>query len=149
MIFVMHGNKDKFEWNRLKGSIKRLVSEDEIEVMRSKETLAKRLSQVACGKAIVILITSDRQDLIYFRSMIRLLRKARVLLIIPNPEPEIVSIGYKLEPRFLTTEAENFSEVSAVIRYMVEGEKERICVSTRKPFRHNYFLAQEELGFVF
>ena len=149
MIFILHGNQEEFAWNRLRRSIKTLVSEKDIEVMRSKETLAKRLSQVACGQAIVVLITNDRQDLIYFRSMIRLLRKARVLLIIPNSESETVRTGYKLEPRFLSTGPENLSEVRAVLGNMVEGEKERICVSTQKPFSRDYFFAKEELARVF
>ena len=149
MIFVLHGKQEEFTWRRLQRSIETLVSENEIEVMRSKKTLAKRLSQVTCGQAVVVLITNGMQDLIYFRSMIRLLRKARVLLIIPNPEPETVRIGYKLEPRFLSTGPDNFSEVRAVLRNMVEGEKERICVSTQKPFSHDYFLDKEELARAF
>jgi len=149
MIFVLHGNQEKFAWKRLQGSIKTLISDNDIEVMRSKETLAKRLSQVTCGQAIVVLITADRQDLTYFLSIIQLLRKARVLLVIPNQEPEAVRIGYKLEPRFLTTESENYSEVRAVLRNMVKGEKDQICVSTQKPIRHDYFLSTEELGCVF
>ena len=149
MIFALYGNQEAFVWKRLRGFIKTLVSDNDIEVMRSKETLVKRLSQVACGQAIVVLITADRQDLTYFLSIIHLLRKARVLLVIPNQEPETVRIGYKLEPRFLTTESENFSEVRAVLRYMVKGEKDQICVSTQKPFPHDYFLSTEELGCVF
>ncbi|MBW1827931.1 MAG: hypothetical protein JRI74_00715 [Deltaproteobacteria bacterium] len=149
MIFALHGNQEKFAWKRLQGSIKTLISDNDIEVMRSKETLAKRLSQVTCGQAIVVLITADRQDLTYFLSIIQLLRKARVLLVIPNQEPEAVRIGYKLEPRFLTTESENYSEVRAVLRNMVKGEKDQICVSTQKPIRHDYFLSTEELGCVF
>jgi len=149
MIFALHGNQEAFAWKRLQGFIKTLVSDKDIEVMRSKETLAKRLSQVPCGQAIVVLITGDRQDLTYFLSRIHLLRKARVLLVIPNQEPETVRIGYKLEPRFLSTESENYSEVRAVLRYMVKGEKDPICVSTQKPFPHDYFLSTEELGCVF
>ena len=149
MIFVLHGNQEEFIWKRLQGSIKKVVSENDIEVMRSRDSLSKRLSQVDCGQAIVVLITNDRQDLIYLRSMIRLLRKARVLLIIPNSEPETVRIGYKLEPRFLSTGPENFSEIRAVLRNMLEGEKERISISTKKPFSHKYFLAREEVARVF
>jgi hypothetical protein len=145
MIFVLYGNQDEFIWKRLQRTVTKVVSEKDIEVMGSKEALVKRLAHVACGQAIVLLITTDRQDLIYLLPMIRLLRKARVLLVIPNPEQETVRIGYKLEPRFLSTGEGTFSEVRAVLSYMVEEEKNRNHVSTQKPFSHNFFLANGEL----
>ena len=146
MIFVLHGNRDEFTWKSLRRAITKVVSENDIEVMHSRETLAKKLTQVACGQAIVLFITTDRQDLVYFLPMIRLLRKARVLLVIPNPEQETVRIGYKLEPRFLNTEEETFSEVRTIISHMVEEGNNRNHESTQITSSHDFFLANEELA---
>jgi hypothetical protein len=146
MIFVLHGNRDEFAWRKLRRSVTKVVSENDIEVMRSKESLAKRLTQVACRQAIVLFITTDPQDLVYFLPMIHLLRKAQVLLVIPNPDQETVRIGYKLEPRFLSTEDETFIEVRAILSHMVGEGKNRGHLSTQKTFCHDFFLANEALA---
>jgi len=120
MIFVLHGEKDKCVWDNFHGAIKPLVHDSEIEILRSKECLAERLSQVTCVNAIVVLITTDRQELMYLLSIVGLLRRTRVIVVIPNQEPETIRIGYKLEPRFLSSGTENLSEILAVLQNMLE-----------------------------
>ncbi len=121
MLFVLHGKNDQSVWNKFQGAIGTLVPENEVEVLRSRECLARRLSEVSCGKAIVVLITTDRQELMYLLSIVGLLRRTRVIVIIPNQEPDTIRIGYKLEPRFLSSGTEDFSEIKAVLQNMLEG----------------------------
>lgn len=104
---------------RLQAIAESVAPGERIEVFRSIESLSERLliSNYAC--AVAILVTTNKQELKHFLLKMDILRKARLILILPDREPETIKIGYKLEPRFLSYIDSGFSEVRGVLQKML------------------------------
>jgi hypothetical protein len=108
-----------------------LISENDAEILNTPESLANRLLQVSCGQAIVVIVTEEREELVCLLSIVHLLRKARVILVVPDQDPETLKIGYKLEPRFLKCGDSDFAEVRAVVGNMLQVDKGDIKMQRR------------------
>jgi hypothetical protein len=91
----------------------------QLEVFYSIEGLSKRLSQSARGNCAAIILAKNINDLEKLFSIRSLLRDIRIILILPDRSEEVISIGYKLHPRFLSYADGEFSEVAVVLKKMV------------------------------
>ncbi|MBW1900764.1 MAG: hypothetical protein JRJ20_03925 [Deltaproteobacteria bacterium] len=123
MSLILYGRKYEDNGVRFGSDIKTLISENEVEILNTPESLAKRLLQVSFRQSIVVIMTKEREELVCLLPIVHLLRKARVILVVPDQEPETIKIGYKLEPRFLKCGDNDFTEIRAVLKNMLQGDK--------------------------
>ncbi len=119
MRLLLYAKNDDCYSEKLQAAGESVVSKEEIEVIYSIEHLSEMLMNAPYKDTVAVLITEKRDELFQLNSILGLLRKARVILILPDREPETVSIGYKLEPRFLSYIDSDVSEVSAVLNKML------------------------------
>lgn len=100
--------------------LKALAGENTTEMYHTIKKLSQRLTKPVDDRAVMIIIPSDRGDLLDILSLQKLLCDIRVIIILPDREDESVRIGYKLKPRFLTYVNGDLVEVHAVLSKMLE-----------------------------
>ncbi len=85
----------------------------------SPETLANRLVRLDYADAIVVLVAKEKKELARLRLKLPRTRLSRIILILPDREPETIKTGYGFEPRFLSFIDSDFGKIKAVLRKMI------------------------------
>ncbi len=102
--------------------LKNLIQTRNIEVCQTVDGLGAKLRQARYGNAIAILFSVSRLELMQIRALGDLLRKARIILILPDLETPTVQIGHSLFPRFLTCIDKKPQQIVAVIERMLKRQ---------------------------
>jgi|WetSurSiteA1Bulk_404760.scaffolds.fasta_scaffold145382_2 hypothetical protein len=90
-----------------------------VEVYNSVESLSERLSSPLAGYTVIVILANTKQDLMEILSLQSLLFDHRVILILPDKEPDTMAIGHRLRPRFVSFRDGDFSDVGAVLQKMI------------------------------
>ncbi len=119
------------------GLMNALAVENKTELYHTIKKLSARLSRPVEEKSVVLLIAADRLDLLAVLPMRNLLDDIHVIIILPDREDESVSIGYKLNPSFLTYVNDDLSEVHAILKKLLEltdsGQKD-LATAINEPY---------------
>ena len=86
-----------------------------LEIFSSFETFLQRLSTMREHPVIAILTTDNRGQLDQFREMQKLFVDVRIVLILPDHEPETLRLGHRLYPRFVSYKDGNFDDLVSVV----------------------------------
>jgi hypothetical protein len=92
-----------------------------VEVLNRVDDLTHRLLKAGRDSAVVVLVTRERRDLAELLPVLQLLRKVKIILVLPDRQPETIKIGYHLEPRFLSYMDCGFEKIKAVVEKMHKG----------------------------
>jgi len=123
MKCIFYEKKSGVIAQKLKDMLTTVAVENKIEVYHTIKTLIQRLSRPVDGLVIMVLIATDRKDLLNILAVHKLFGLIRIIIILPDREDESVRIGYKLQPRFLTFVNGDLAEVHAVVANMLEISK--------------------------
>lgn len=96
-----------------------LVEKDKVNVFSSIDNLREWLLFKAREKAVVFLITEDKDELEDLLPVIELFRKVQLILVLPDRKPQTIRIGYQLEPRYLTFIDSGLGIVKGVLKKML------------------------------
>lgn len=105
---------------KLQGVIETEFPGEEIEIYHSTEGLSERLRQASRGKCAVVLLAENMADLRSLFSLKALLADIRIILVLPNRSEEVIAMGYKFHPRFLSYMDSDFSDVAVVLKKMIK-----------------------------
>jgi hypothetical protein len=119
IIYYSAANEPSRE--RLQRVIEMNFPRKHIEVCRSMEALSRRLAQPIPGLLIVVLLAASREELSGIIMLKELLLDRRIILILPDDEPETASLGHMLRPRFITYRSSDYSDVSIVLGRMIKS----------------------------
>jgi hypothetical protein len=103
---------------RLLNVMRMLLPEKKFELCRSIEEFSKRLRQPIFNPTIAIILALSREELQEIISIRHLLEDAKIILIVPDTNPDTVAQGHTLRPRFLTSSETDFIDVAAVLKRM-------------------------------
>ena len=106
---------------KLQGVIEDLVPKEKIEVYRTAEDLSSRLREPTYDLSVAVLLAATKEDLSSLISNKELIWNLRVILVLPDRQDDTVTKGHLLRPRFLTYADGNFSDVSTVLRNMLQS----------------------------
>jgi len=98
-----------------------LVMVESMEVCRTITSLSRRLRRFESRPEVVVLLAADKKDLSELLAIRSLFRDLRIILLLPDREPETISKGHTLMPRFLAYCDSNFRDVTAVLNKMLKG----------------------------
>ena len=87
-------------------------------VCRTLSDLSQSLRQPEEDLGVAVLLVSDQEDLQNIISIRHLFQTIRIILLLPNKEPETVVMAHQLRPRFLTGRNNDLAEVMAVLKKM-------------------------------
>lgn len=105
------------------------MPEQRLEIFYSIEGLSERLSQSARGNCTAVILAENITDLENLFTLKNLLRDIRIILVLPDRSEEVISMGYKLHPRFLSYMDSEFSDVAVVLKKMIRLMEENISIN--------------------
>jgi hypothetical protein len=118
---LIYTSKTEGAGERLFRVISSLFPERDLEIYQSIGKLTKRLRQPIFYPTIVILLASSKeelQDILFLRD---LLENAKIILILPDSNPETLAVGHTLRPRFMSDCGSNFIDLAAVLTLMIRN----------------------------
>jgi hypothetical protein len=101
--------------NRLTRVLEVHVSRKELETCRNFQIFSERLHQPLFDPVVFVLQICSREELMDILALHELLHDRRIILILPDSEPETVSLGHILRPRFITYGDSDYMDVSAIL----------------------------------
>lgn len=119
IIYYSETNEPSSE--RLKRVIEMNFPRNHIEEYRTIEALSQRLEQPIPEQLIVVLLVASREDLSGIMTLRELLLDRRIILVLPDDEPETASRGHMLRPRFITYREGDYGDVSVVLGRMIKS----------------------------
>ena len=94
------------------------VPKQELEVYNSIKGLSNRLVYRSHDVDTVILAASGTADLIALISIVDLMEDTKIILILPNSQPQNISLAHSLYPRFIGYADGKLDDIAAVIDNM-------------------------------
>ncbi len=95
--------------------IEAYVPEHSLEKFQNIENFKEKLSQPSNNVSIVLL-AAGKDTLKKLQIFLSQLQKLRLVVILPNKEPETVALANKLQPCFLSYTSGNYSVVRTVLK---------------------------------
>jgi len=117
-LILYNKDFDDFE-ARIFGVIESVVSKEKTVIFRSIEGMVERIMHLTNNPEIAVLIIKNREELLQLYSSLNVLRRAEMLLILPDRNPETIKLGYKLKPRFSTCLHNDFGVIQTVLKQML------------------------------
>lgn len=104
---------------QLRKMIDDVVPNENMETYSTIDALGKRLRQPSYNIAIAVLQISDREELQNVLSIRHLFDNIQIILILPDRKNEMIALGHKLRPRFLSYSDSDFIDVAVVLENML------------------------------
>ncbi len=104
---------------KLQSIIETEFPEENIEVYYTTEDLSERLRQLVRVNCAAIILAEDIYDLQSLFDLRNLLKDIRIILVLPDRTEEIISMGHKLHPRFLSYIDSDFNDVAGVLKKII------------------------------
>jgi len=114
---------------KLQAIIETEFPEENLEVYYTTEDLSERLRQHIRINCAAVILAEDIYDLRSLFDLKSLLKDIRIILVLPDRTEEIISMGYKLHPRFLSYTDSDFSDVAVVLKKIIELMEKNIHVN--------------------
>jgi hypothetical protein len=117
MYFSSQGEPE----NKLLEIIETVVPYKDIQLYRSLDALSRWLRQPRTDLDVAVLMVSNRMELHDLIALRNLLWDIKIILILPESEPDTIAEGHILRPRFLIDCHSNFYDVAAVLKRMIKN----------------------------
>jgi len=117
-LILYNKDFDDFE-AKICGVIESVVSKEKTAIFRSIENMIEGIMHLTNNPAITVLIIKNREELLQLYSSLNVLRRAEMLLILPDRNPETIKLGYQLKPRFSTCLHNDFLVIQTVLKQML------------------------------
>jgi hypothetical protein len=99
----------------------------EVSTVQTFNAFKDRLKQISIyDKEIFILLADSTDRLKQLSLLIDLMEDKRILLILPDDSPIVVSMAHQFFPRFFTYVNDTYEDLCAVLTKMINQEKIRI-----------------------
>lgn len=119
MDLILYSQETKKSGKRLLEIVKGAASDYRLEIYSSIDELTERLHQPLMNVVAVLYAAthSELMDIIYLGD---LLSELKVVLVLPDSEPEALKKAHILHPRFIATADSDFQYLSSVLKRMME-----------------------------
>ena len=123
MNLLVYAAKSDGVAQHLRQVIEEIVPKKNLQIYQNFNSLSYRLQQPMNGLKIAILLAGSDQDLTDFLSLQDLFSEIRVVLILPDREPDMIAKAHALGPRYLAYADGGFEDFKAVLIKMLERSK--------------------------
>ena len=114
---------------KVKRVIHLLVTTDDLDTFSRLEDFEKDLRTRLSARSIIIIHAGSKKHLDDILAARELLMDHKIILILPDTNPETVAMGHVLRPRFITYDDSDFLEMASVLRHLLfpsEGEAKKV-----------------------
>ena len=119
MELIYCGMASKASCRRVKRVRGLLVATDHFGFFNKLADLEKHLREQLSARYVIVLHVGGKKHLLALSKISELLMDHKVILILPEAEPEMVAMGHALRPRFITYNDGDFLEMAAVLRQLL------------------------------
>lgn len=105
---------------RLLEIVKGGASDHKLEIYASIDGLTERLHQPLMDVSVAVLHAATHSELMDMIYLGNLLSELRVVLVLPDSEPEALEKAHMLHPRFIASAENDFKYLGSVLKRMVE-----------------------------
>ena len=120
-MVILFSTSQRKSGERLQRIVEAVVSEKNVKIYRTIDALSGGLRQPRNDVSVALLLASSRMDLHELVSLRDLLWDIKIILILPDSDPETIAKGHILRPRFLSDCDSNFQDVAAVLSRMIKN----------------------------
>ncbi len=115
MPLVIYSTKKERAEQSLLRVIGLLMPKEKTDMCHTIDDLASRLKQPVLGLRVAILFAMSSGELDALIEIRDLLEGVKVVLILPDTEPDTVARAHRLHPRFISDRQSDFVDVAAVV----------------------------------
>lgn len=108
--------------DELKSIMEKLTPPVAFRVFRNWEIFSKVLMRPKEKETVVVVLISQREELLDAVSIRDLIHEYRLILILPDKEEQTVSLGHSLRPNFMTYKNGNLHQLEVVLKKMLRLE---------------------------
>lgn len=120
-VWLIFASQMKGSGERLLGVLKQRFPNARLDHCRSIGELSRRLRQSTLDVTVAVLLVSSKEELLEITALRDFLRDMKIILIVPDSDPDTLLKGYRLKPKFLCDAGGDFMEVVAVLGWMDKG----------------------------
>lgn len=100
--------------------IQKAIPDHAIDIYSSIDDLSERLHQPMPDVRVAVLYTASRTELMEIIYLGYLLAELKVVLVLPDGDPEMLEKAYILCPRFIAAAESDFKHLGAVLKKMMD-----------------------------
>lgn len=115
MCILFYAEKMDLIGNKLRKIMTSEGCGDNLQVYKNFEELTLRLHKPKRDCRVMVLLPADKNELLSFLLIRDMLADVPIILILPDQSKEIIDMGYKLFPRFISYKDSDLTDVSGVI----------------------------------
>ena len=78
-------------------------------------------------KSVAVIMVANREELVMLARRKNVWDRLWTILVLPDSEPETVTLGHALRPRFLTFTDSDFNDIVAVLNHFRESNNGNVC----------------------
>lgn len=101
--------------HRLEEAVASVVPQQATEIVHTPEGLARRLRRPHNGLEVAVIMAATRKELGELLSLSQMFEGLRIILVLPDADPQTIAQGHSLRPRYLTLMGSDFQDVAAVL----------------------------------
>ena len=129
MNALIYAGRDNTASQRLLKSITHHMNSQFLTHFDDLQNLTVDLHTPMGQRLIAILFPANREELASLVSLRHLLRDTQIILILPNAQPQTISDGHALRPRYISYADSDFSDVAAVCDKMMAHHAQRFLIN--------------------
>lgn len=100
--------------------IEEAIPEETVEIFVDLNGLVGRLRRPRTEVSIVVLDIAGRAELMKMISIADLIEELRLVLVLPEDQPDILEKAHVLHPRFIVATEDDFQRLGGILKNMVE-----------------------------
>ena len=100
--------------------VKNAVPDQAVETYSSVDDLSERLHESLLDVSVAVLCAANRSELIKIIDLGSLLDELRLVLVLPDGEPDMIGKAHLLRPRFIASSQSDFSHLGQVLKRMMD-----------------------------
>lgn len=120
LVILIHYGAGK-TGKRLEKNLREHFSDIELELIDSTGSFYRKLCKPNRGweQELYIVLADTRERLEKLMGLKKLLDGKRLVLILPGNDKKLLSMGHRLQPRYVSTEKDDFGELTKVLEKMI------------------------------
>jgi hypothetical protein len=100
--------------------VRSAIPDHAIEIYSSISDLSERLHQSMLDAGVAVLHVASRAELMEIIYLEDLLRELKIVLVLPDSQPDTLDRAYTLCPRFIVAAESDFKHLGSVLKKMVD-----------------------------
>ncbi|PKN18615.1 MAG: hypothetical protein CVU71_14145 [Deltaproteobacteria bacterium HGW-Deltaproteobacteria-6] len=120
MGLILYSQATEGSGKRLLEIIKGVASNHKLEIYSSIDELTERLHQPLMDVGVAVLHAATHSELMDMIYLGNILSELRVVLVLPDNEPEAIEKAHILHPRFIASAENDYKHLGSVLKRMME-----------------------------